>query len=201
VSVLSEALGSSRFAVVGTCYGSRVALSLVEHPSCLGAVCLAPPILDYGGWTRLGRQVGSRSALSFVRSNRVLRRLIVVPLRAALQAKKPASRMAGTLAQLDHVRLVFLYGADPESDHYSEHARQSVEAAVAALPPEQRARFELRMLPWGPLTTFDVLSAEDKQAVLDVVLPLVSECFDGAAPARVATPSEIVAGASVDGAL
>jgi pimeloyl-ACP methyl ester carboxylesterase len=200
VSVVSEALGVSRFAAVGTCYGSRVALSLIERPSCVGAVCLAPPILEYGGWTRLGRQVGSRRAFSFVRSNATLRRVIVVPLRRALGARKSASRLAGALAHLDRARLVFLYGTPAESDHYSERARQSVEAAVATLTPEQRARFELRMLPWGPLTNFDVLPAHDKEAVLDVVVPRVRQCFDGTVTDGSATSSEALAGVPVDAA-
>ncbi|MGH3072860.1 MAG: alpha/beta hydrolase, partial [Gaiellaceae bacterium] len=44
LAAAQETLGVERFAQVGTCYGSRIALALVEDPGCVGAVCLAPPI-------------------------------------------------------------------------------------------------------------------------------------------------------------
>ncbi|MGH3132091.1 MAG: hypothetical protein ACRDNX_14860, partial [Gaiellaceae bacterium] len=64
-------------------------------------------------------------------------------------------------------------------DHYSGSVRQSLETAVSALPPEHRSRFELRLLPGGPLTTFDGLSHEEQAAILDAVVPYVTACFDG----------------------
>jgi hypothetical protein len=46
------------------------------------------------------------------------------------------------------------------------------------------------MLQWGPLYSFDILSPEDKEEVLNVVLPLVDEAFvdvgSGQAPGRLA---------------
>ncbi len=45
----SAALGVSRFASVGTCYGSRIALELTEDAACVGAICLAPPLLERRG--------------------------------------------------------------------------------------------------------------------------------------------------------
>ena len=38
-----------------------------------------------------------------------------------------------------------------------------VSPALAELPHERRRHFELRMLAWGPLSTFDILAPEDKE--------------------------------------
>lgn len=195
--VAGEALGVTRFAAVATCYGTCVALTLVESPSCVGAICLAAPMLEYGGATRVSRRAAERARLSVIRSSPRVRRL-VGPLRRALRATKPAGRVVGALAHLDRARLVFLYGRIPAEDHYSERARRSVDAVVATLRPEQQARFDLRMLPWGPLTNFDILPAEEQEAVLDVVLPYVRESFDGTSRANVAQTSAIVANTPIE---
>jgi pimeloyl-ACP methyl ester carboxylesterase len=182
-AVLEEArraLGVERFVVVGTCYGSRVGLGLTGDPGCAGGVFLAPPILDYGGLSSLGRQVGARSSLgSLVRSSAGLRR-IVGPLKRRLRPGKPSPRLSEAFSRLPGVRLSFLYGPDPFEDHLDVRAHELLNAALAALTPEQRERFELRMLPWGPLTTFDILSPEEQDEVLDVVVPLVLETLEGA---------------------
>lgn len=171
-----EALAVDRFVAVGTCYGTRVALTLVREPSCAGAVCLAPPVLDYGGLARLSRQPGGRSVLSFVRSNAALRRL-ARPLRGTLQPRKPAAGVVDALAHLDRVPIAFLYGTPSFDDHYSAQAQEVLDEALASLPSAARERFELRMLPWGPLSTFDILSPGEQDEVLDVVVPLVQRSF------------------------
>ena len=65
-----------------------------------------------------------------------------------------------------------------------------LDEALVQLPPERRERFELRMLQWGPLSRFPILPPEDKEEVLNVVLPLVDEAFDDVdselAPGRLA---------------
>jgi alpha-beta hydrolase superfamily lysophospholipase len=96
LDTVREALGVDRFAEVGTCYGSRVALALVADPACVGAVCLAPPFLDMGGLGRMGRQVRDRRVGSFLRSNAVLRRVVVGPARRLLRARKPAPSRTST---------------------------------------------------------------------------------------------------------
>jgi predicted alpha/beta-hydrolase family hydrolase len=181
LDVAREALEVGPFAEVGTCYGSRVALALVEDPACVGAVCLAPPILDVGGLGRMSRKVRDRRVGAFIRSNAALRRTVVTPLRRVLGARKPAPRFVAAFAHLDRVRLVFLYGGrSVHEDHFSGRAQQSIEGAVARLPEEQRARFELRLLEGGPLTTFDGLPPMEQAEILDTVVPYVISFF----PAR-----------------
>lgn len=177
-----EALDVGRFAAVGTCYGSRVALSLVSHPSCLGAICLAPPVLDHGGFARVSRRVGERTVLSYVRSHAALRRL-ADPLRRSLRPRQPAVGVVGAFEHLDRVDITFLYGKTPQDDHYSRRAREVLGDALGTLPPAKRERFELQVLDWGPLSTFDILSPEDKDEILNVVLPLVLAAFDDSAAA------------------
>lgn len=175
-----DALGVATFVAVGTCYGSRVALSLVSERSCAGAICLAPPVLELSGLSRLSRQVGERTVLSYVRSNAALRRLMR-PLRGTLSERKPAATVVGAFEHLDRARIAFLYGTPPFDDHYSKRAQEAVYSALADLPASKRERFELQMLPWGPLSTFDILSPADQSAVLDVVVPLVRRSFEDAA--------------------
>ena len=171
-----DAVGADGFAAVGTCYGTRVALSLVAEPSCRAAICLAPPVLQHGGVASVGRRVGGDGLRSLVRSNGVLRRLSG-PLRRAGRARRPAPAVTGALDHLDRVQIAFLYGAPPFDDHYSARAQEVLDEALARLPSEQRANFERRMLPWGPLSTFDILAPADQDEVLDVVVPLVRRSF------------------------
>ena len=186
---VTEALGVRSFVVVGTCYGGRVALSLVSDPDCCGAVCLAPPFLDDGGFARVSRSVGERTVFSYVRSHAALRRL-ADPLRRTLRPRKPAAGVVGAFDHLDRAAITFLYGRVPREDHYSRRAREVLDEALVQLPPERRARFELRMLQWGPLSRFDFLRPEDKEEVMNVVIPLVDEAFEdvgsGSAPGRLA---------------
>ena len=176
LSTSMELLDVDRFVTVGTCYGTRVALSLVPQRACFGAVCLAPPILEYGGASRLGRRVGERTVLSYVRSHAALRRL-AAPLRRTMQASRPAAQVTAAFEHLDRTHLAFLFGTPPGDDHYSQRAQDVLDATLAALPPTRRQRFEQRMLPWGPLSTFDILSPDDQDAVLGVVVPLVVGAF------------------------
>jgi alpha/beta superfamily hydrolase len=178
LAVAREAAGVERFAEVGTCYGSRVALSLVEDPGCVGAICLAPPILDFGGVASAGRSLRDGRLAGRVLSSPTFRRAVVEPLRPLLRARKAAPRVVGAFAHLDRARVAFLYGErNPHEDHYSRRAVQTIESTVAGLPPERRERFELTMLPGGPLTTFDGLPPSEQDEILEAVVPRVTSLF------------------------
>jgi pimeloyl-ACP methyl ester carboxylesterase len=177
LDLVTEALDVRRFVVVGSCYGSRVALSLVSDPECCGAVCLAPPVLDLGGFARVSRSVGERTVFSYIRSHAALRRL-ADPLRRTLRPSKPATGLVGAFDHLDRAAITFVYGSVSQDDHYSQRAREALDDALVQLPPERRERFELRMLDRGPLSKFHILPPEDKEEVLNVVLPLIDEAFE-----------------------
>jgi hypothetical protein len=182
-----NAVGVDRFVGVGTCYGTRVALSLVSHASCRGTVCLAPPILQHGGVASVGRRPGAMRLMTFVRSHGVLRRL-AGPLRRAGRARKPAPTVLGAFAHLDRARIAFLYGAPASDDHHSRRSQEVLDAALASLPPALRQNFEQRMLPWGPLSTFEILAPADQDEVLDVVVPLVRGFLEAGTPLSGAEP-------------
>ena len=123
---------------------------------------------------------GKGAVLALLRSNRVSRRLIVEPLREAggearaagalREAASRTSTVSGSCSSTDATR---------RRTTTAPQVRRSIEEAVAALPDEQRARFELRMLSSGPLTTFDGLAHADQEAILDAVVPFVLQCFEG----------------------
>jgi pimeloyl-ACP methyl ester carboxylesterase len=192
LDVAMRSAGVSQFAVAGTCYGSRVALRLLDDPACVGAVCLASPMLEFGGWTTLRRTLRDRPVFSYIRTQPHLRRLIVVPIRSLLKERKPAQRVVAALSHLDRARLLFLYSENADRDHYSEAAAQRLTAAVSALPDEQRARFDLRILQTGPLTAFDLLSDEDAQVIVDEVASWLDGCFERMSPGRELEPAEAV---------
>jgi len=173
-----DAVGVTQFAAAGTCYGSRVALRLLEDPACVGAVCLASPILEFGGWTTLRRTLRDRPVFSYIRTQPHLRRLIVVPIRSLLKERKPAERVVAALSHLDRARLLFLYSENAARDHYSEAAARRLVAAASALPEEQRNRFDLRILETGPLTAFDLLSDDDAEIIVGEVASWLHGCFE-----------------------
>jgi alpha/beta superfamily hydrolase len=170
------ALGVTRFAGVGTCYGSRVALQLLDDPRCAGAVCLAPPVVEQAAWSRAGRSLAAGRMYSLARRARAVRQL-ARPLVRRLRRSAPSARAIEALGHLERVPLVFLYGKDGFDDHYGPEVGRAIEAQVTALSPAAQARFTLRFLDEGPLTTFDGLALEDQSRVVDAVVPYVLGCF------------------------
>jgi hypothetical protein len=177
LAVAMDVLALETFTAVGTCYGTRVALSLVPDPRCRGAVCLGSPVLEHAGLVRAGGRVVSGKLLSLVRSQPALRRFAGLLVRAG-GPQKPAARVVAAFEQLDRKPIAFLYGDPPTEDHYSARSREVLDQAIGALPAAARANFDLRLLPWGPLTTFNILAPADQDAVLDAVVPLVLRSLD-----------------------
>jgi pimeloyl-ACP methyl ester carboxylesterase len=190
LDVAMRATGLTRFAAAGTCYGSQVALRLLEDPSCVGVVCLASPILEFGGWTRMRGTFRDRPVFSFIRRQPLLRRLIISPLRWLLKERKPAARVMIALGHLERARMLFLYSESFARDHYNDVAARRLTAAVSALPDEQRGRFDLRILPTGPLIAFDVLPSDDTHTIVDEVASWFRGCFERTPADRESQPAE-----------
>ena len=106
-------VGVERFASVGTCYGSRVALSLVEDPGCIGAVCLAPPILDFSGVASAGAACASAASVAVLPRARRCGGWSSSRCARCVRARKPAPRVVGALAHLERAPLLSLRRAQP----------------------------------------------------------------------------------------
>jgi pimeloyl-ACP methyl ester carboxylesterase len=182
--VAMQATGTAEFALVATCYGTRLAFELAEERNCSGAVCLAAPIIDWGTWTRMRRTARTWRLVGLIKSQRLFRRLLLVPLRALLGERQPTPRVVETLLRLDGPRVLFLY-TDGTRDYFNERVRGALETMIAATPKERPASLEYRVIEHGPLTAFDVLSKNEQDKVLDMVVEWISGCFDDALePAR-----------------
>src|SRR6266705_2599940 len=158
-----EVLGIDRLAVAGNCSGATTALSVAaEMPECVGAVCILTRVLNPSPVNRI--VIGARRSklAAIVRSNALLDRL-AEPFRG--RKGKPSSGVAKPFSQaLRRSRLLFLYSV-VDTDAYNEKAMAYLKQMLAALPEKDRARFELRIMPVGPLSGFE--SLEVQRSVID----------------------------------
>jgi alpha/beta superfamily hydrolase len=180
LSVLETArrvVGVNRFAVAGSCIGSRVALQLARRPDCVGAVCIALPLFELGTWTRLRRHSAVSAPVSFVRRHRFLRRVVLAPLKRILAERSSTPRLQALASALDHARVLVLYSSSPR-DYYDERVRRRLDEVVGTFPTADRARFELRVLEAGPLTAFEALTPDAQTAIVESVADWVTSSFD-----------------------
>jgi pimeloyl-ACP methyl ester carboxylesterase len=169
--------GVDRFAVAGSCIGSRVALQLARRPECVGAVCVALPFFDLGTWTRLRRRSKGWAPVAFVRRNRLLRRVAVAPAKLVLAERGSQQRRQGLAAALGHARVLVLYSPSPR-DYYDERVMGRIDTLVANLPSASRSRFERRVLSAGPLTAFEALSPDAQSIIVENVAGWLIASFD-----------------------
>jgi len=167
--------------VAGICYGGRLALELVKDRRGVGAVCLAPPIIRLGTWTRGRRLMKGWRIVSFIRSNPFLRAVLLRPLRKLLVERKASARVAEAMKEIDHARVLFLFSETEVSrDHYRERATRRLEELSATLSAEQSGRWSVQLTPTGPLTGFDLLSGSEQNLILDTITDWLTASFDGA---------------------
>lgn len=174
-----RALGVKRFALAGSCIGSRVTLELARRPDCLAAVCLAAPLIDPGSWTRMRRRSQRWRLAAFIRSQRALRKAVVGPVKRVLTKSSASGKLIeSVMAAVGHARLLFLYSESPR-DYYSERIKRLLDDTGAALSEEERQRFEVRILREGPLTAFDALSPEIQDVIVKAVVEWLASSFSG----------------------
>ena len=80
----------------------------------------------------------------------------------------------GAAAVLARGRLMFVY-SEQDTDAYNERSRTTIERMLAQLPETHRARFELRILPEGPLSGFESIPIQER--VIDTVVDWAIDCF------------------------
>lgn len=168
-----EAMGVQRVVLAGNCLGGRVAMAVAsEMPEVVGVAGILPPlVMPSAAKSRLSKAKRSRAA-RIIRSNPVLRRVVLERLRG-MEGRTSSSVQAWFTGTLSHARLLFLFGQD---DHrLTGRMKEQIDAMLAALPQERRDRYELRILPQGPLAGFE--SIDIQAATIDAVSGFVVRCF------------------------
>ena len=152
----ARVIGSPPTAVVGNCFGARVALRLgADEPGCIGSACILLPITG-GAPERMLRRASRARVLGLLRRNRWVRRMVVRRVRERRGMDETARRCVEKT--LSRGRLLLLYGHD---DHaLSDRTRRQMDDLVAGLPAEQVDRYELRVLPVPKMAGFDTLETQ-----------------------------------------
>jgi pimeloyl-ACP methyl ester carboxylesterase len=175
-----RAMGTERLAVLGNCSGGLVVLGAAARlPTCIGTVCVLPRVLQPTGINRMVIGMRGSRLASMVRSNALLRRLLG-PLKGRKGKARSLVRDSMGVV-LEHGRLLFVYSKQ-DTDAYNERSRTQLKRILGALPAESRGRFELRILPDGPLAGFE--SIQVQRAVIDTVVDWMIGCFGLTRPDR-----------------
>jgi pimeloyl-ACP methyl ester carboxylesterase len=168
-----RAVGADPVVAAGNCLGAQAALALAaELPECTGAVCMLPPAVRSGAvWGVIERAQGGRIQVR-LRSNRLLRRLVVRPLERFDLKVRPAVGEP-LLRALEHARVLFLY--DQSNLASRSRAFPKVRALVGKLPEPHRSRFELRVLPSRGLQQFATIDVQETS--LEALVEWVDVCL------------------------
>jgi hypothetical protein len=122
-------------------------------------------------WGLIERAQGGRLQVR-LRSNRLLRRLVVRPLERFDLKVRPAVGEP-LLRALEHARVLFLY--DQSNLASRSRAFPKVRALVGKLPEPHRSRFELRVLPSRGLQQFATIDVQEM--ALEALVEWVDHCL------------------------
>jgi hypothetical protein len=179
LETIQELASVERFAAVGTCYGTRIVFRLLRDPRCVGAVCLAPVLLETRAWSRMRTRYSKRSLITLIKSNRLLRLLVLKPVKLLVGERKPATIVLDAVNQLDHARLRLIVSHFLR-DHWSPPALKGLEEARVKLPPEQQRRLDVQIVDDGPLSTFEFMPREAQDRTVASVVEALLAAFDEA---------------------
>ena len=172
-----RAVGVDRFAVAGNCSGSAVAMAVsAEAADCVGAVCILPRLLEPSGVNRMVIGARHSGVAEMVRGNRALRAL-AKPVRGRRGRPTELVRVSMPRA-LAHGRLLFVFSRE-DTDSYNDKSVVTLTRVIRSLSASNRDRFQVRILPHGPLTGFESVQAQ--QVVLDALVGWLPGCFGAAA--------------------
>jgi hypothetical protein len=176
---IQELAAVDRFAAVGTCYGTRIVFRLLRNPLCVGAVCLAPVLLETRAWSRMRSRYHKRSVIALVKSSRVLRLVVLKPVKRLVGERKPATLVLDAVNQLDHARLRLIVSHFLR-DHYSPPALKGLEEARTKLPADEQGRLDVQIVDDGPLSTFEFMPREAQDRTVASVVEALVAAFDEA---------------------
>jgi hypothetical protein len=179
LETIQELASVERFAAVGTCYGTRIVFRLLRDPRCVGAVCLAPVLLETRAWSRMRTRYSKRSLITLIKSSRLLRLLILRPVKLLVGERKPATVVLDAVNQLDHARLRLIISHFLR-DHWSPPALKGLEEARAKLPADEQRRLEVQIVDDGPLSTFEFMPREAQARTVASVVEALVAAFDEA---------------------
>ena len=178
LATVEQALAVDRFAVLALCYGGRVALRLTGRANCVGALCVAPPLIEQGRWTRARHKYGRSTLVSNIKANRRLRRVILRPLRRAFAERKETPLVRNALRDLDQGRILVLYGeGEVRRDHSRLQATKRLQTMGASMGEHRRGRLAVEITPTEPLAGYDLMPRADQDLILDRVVSWLAESF------------------------
>jgi hypothetical protein len=168
-----RAVGVDRVVAAGNCLGAQAALALAaETVECVGAICILPRVLRSGGVRGMVDRASRGRARALVRSSKLLRRTLSRTL-GGFDWETRQAVLEPLPRALQHARVVFVY--DQVDLASRSRAFPRVHAVVDRLPPEERERFELKVLPvWG-LERFATM--ECQEATLEALVEWVDRAL------------------------
>jgi alpha/beta superfamily hydrolase len=161
-----RAVGTSRMAVAGNCLGATVALRIAaEMPECVASAGILTRLRDPGATYQVLHRARGWKLGQMLRSNRFVRRVLVRRIKG-LKGKALPGVQDQLSRALARERMLFIY-SEADDDVYSREVQAMLDQMLAKLPRERRDRFELRVIPEGPLARMESLSSQTK--IIDTV--------------------------------
>jgi alpha/beta superfamily hydrolase len=167
-----RAIGTDRLGIAGNCLGATVALKVAsEMPESMASVGVLTRLRDPGATYQVLHRTRGWRVVSILKSNRFIRRVFIQRIKGLKGRSLPGIRDQLSRA-LARQNILFVYSL-ADDDVYTREVQALLDNMLASLPRERRDRFELRILPEGPLARLESLSSQS------MVIDTVSEWLVG----------------------